>query len=147
VDLDDRTVYSGDNFGLCYRDLDTARGPFMLPTSTPVQFDPPALHATVDRILSYQPRRVCQTHFGPVEDLERLAADLHSAIDEIVAIARRHAAEPDRAARIEADMYAFIDARLDAHGCTLDAAGRHAIVDDDIRLNTAGLEVWLDRAA
>ena len=42
-------------------------------------------------------------------------------------------------------MYAFVDARLDAHGCRLDAAGRHAIVDDDIRLNTAGLEVWLDR--
>ena len=145
VDLDDRTVYSGDNFGLCYRALDTARGPFMLPTSTPVQFDPPALHATIDRILSYAPRRVCQTHFGPVEDLERLAADLHTAIDEIVAIARRHATAPDRRARIEADMYAFVDARLDAHGCRLDAAGRHAIVDDDIRLNTAGLEVWLDR--
>ena len=90
-------------------------------------------------------RRVCQTHFGPVEDLERLAADLHTAIDEIVAIARRYATAPDRRARIEADMYAFVDARLDAHGCTLDAAGRHAIVDDDIRLNAAGLEVWLDR--
>ncbi|MFO7650890.1 MAG: MBL fold metallo-hydrolase [bacterium] len=37
IDLDYREVYSGDNFGICYREFDTARGPFMLPTTTPVQ--------------------------------------------------------------------------------------------------------------
>jgi len=40
IDLDYRDVYSGDNFGICYREFDTAAGPFMLPTTTPVQFDP-----------------------------------------------------------------------------------------------------------
>nr|MBP9593431.1 MBL fold metallo-hydrolase [Steroidobacteraceae bacterium] len=66
IDLDHREVYSGDNFGICYRDLDTAAGPFMLPTTTPVQFDPDAFHATIDRLMSYRPTRVFQTHFGPV---------------------------------------------------------------------------------
>jgi glyoxylase-like metal-dependent hydrolase (beta-lactamase superfamily II) len=145
IDLDHREVYSGDNFGICYRELDTARGPFMLPTTTPVQFDPEALHRTVDRILSYQPRRIFQTHFGPVTDIDRLAHDLHVSIDELVRIARRHAAAPDRTDRIAADMFRYFDERLDAHGYAGDLATRHVMLDDDIRLNTQGLDVWLKR--
>jgi len=145
IDLDHRAVYSGDNFGICYRELDTASGPFMLPTTTPVHFDPDALHATIRRLMSYGPKRVYQTHFGPVDDLERLERDLHESIDELVRIAREHAGATDRHARIAEAMYASFDARLDAHGCTLGPQARHRLLDDDVRLNTDGLEVWLDR--
>jgi hypothetical protein len=88
---------------------------------------------------------MCQTHFGPVDDLERLEHDLHESIDELVRIARRHAGAADRRALIAEDMYASFDARLDAHGCALDQTERHRLIDDDVRLNTDGLEVWLDR--
>jgi glyoxylase-like metal-dependent hydrolase (beta-lactamase superfamily II) len=145
VDLDYRDAYAGDNFGICYREFDTAAGPFMLPTTTPVQFEPDALHRTVDRLMSYRPRRIVQTHFGPVRDLERLAVDLHAAIDEFVAIARRHASAPDRSARIRQDMFEHLDRRLDTHGYRGDAARRHALVDDDVEINSQGLEVWLSR--
>jgi glyoxylase-like metal-dependent hydrolase (beta-lactamase superfamily II) len=143
IDLDHRAVFSGDNFGICYRELDTRSGPFMLPTTTPVHFDPEALHATIRRMMSYGPTRVYQTHFGPVDDLERLERDLHASIDELVRIAREHAGAADRGARIAKAMYAYFDAGLDAHGCTLSPATRHRLIDDDVRLNTAGLEVWL----
>ena len=77
IDLDHRDVYAGDNFGICYREFDTAAGPFMLPTTTPVHFEPDVLHQTINRLLTYRPRRIVQTHFGPVTDIERLARDLH----------------------------------------------------------------------
>jgi glyoxylase-like metal-dependent hydrolase (beta-lactamase superfamily II) len=146
VDLDHRDAYGGDNFGICYREFDTARGPFMLPTTTPVQFEPGALHATIDRLMSYRPARIFQTHFGPVTDLERLARDLHDSLDELVRIARRHAAAPDRLARIEADLFGYFSARLDEHGYGGDLARRHEMLDGDVRLNAAGLEVWLSRS-
>ena len=145
IDLDHREVYSGDNFGICYREFDTARGPFILPTTTPVQFDPDAMHATIDRILSYQPQRIYQTHFGPVTDVERLGHDLHAAVVELVRIARQHAAAPDRSAHIEADMFRYFSTQLDVHGYAGDLALRHALLDADVRLNASGLEVWLDR--
>jgi glyoxylase-like metal-dependent hydrolase (beta-lactamase superfamily II) len=145
IDLDHRVVYSGDNFGICYREFDTAAGPFMLPTTTPVQFEPDVLHRTIDRLLSYRPLRIVQTHFGPVQDVERLAADLHAALDALVAIGRRHVAAPDRTERIVVDMFDYFSERLDAHGYQGDLARRHALLDDDVRLNTAGLEVWLAR--
>ena len=145
IDLDHREAYSGDNFGICYHELDTVRGAFMLPTTTPVQFEPDALHATIDRMLGYGLQRIYQTHFGPVSDLERLAADLHAAIVELVRIAREHARAPDRRERIEADMFRYFSVKLDAHGYPGDLARRHEILDADVRLNTSGLEVWLDR--
>ena len=145
VDLDHREIYSGDNFGICYREFDTDRGPFMLPTTTPVQFEPEVLHATIDRLLDYRPERIFQTHFGPVTDLERLAGDLHAALRELVRIARAHAAAPDRRMRIEQEMFDYFTVRLDEHGYAGDLARRHVFIDDDVRLNTAGLEVWLDK--
>jgi glyoxylase-like metal-dependent hydrolase (beta-lactamase superfamily II) len=146
IDLDCQAVFAGDNFGICYRELDTETGPFMLPTTTPVHFDPTALHSTIRRMMSYGPKRMYQTHFGPVEDLERLEHDLHESIDALVGIARRHARAADRRKRIEADMYQYFDAGLDAHGCGLASDERHRLIDDDVRLNAAGLEVWLDRS-
>jgi glyoxylase-like metal-dependent hydrolase (beta-lactamase superfamily II) len=145
IDLDHREVYSGDNFGICYHEFDTARGPLMLPTTTPVQFEPDALHATIDRLMSYRPQRIFQTHFGPVADLERLARDLHAAIVELVRIARLHANAPDRTERICGDMFRYFSARLDEHGYPGDLARRHELLDADMRLNTDGLEVWLNR--
>jgi len=145
IDLDHREVYAGDNFGICYREFDTAAGPFMLPTTTPVQFDPEALHATIERLLSYRPRRIFQTHFGPVEPLERLGRDLHATLRELVRIAREHAAAPDRSARIKQAMFEHFSARLDAHGYAGDLARRHDLLDEDVRLNASGLEVWLSR--
>ncbi len=146
VDHESRRVFAGDTFGIAYREFDTAAGPFVFPTTTPVQFDPEALHASLARIMGYRPEQVVMTHFGPVGDVERLAVDMHQAIDAVVGIARRHAAAPDRVARMESEMFEYLSTRLAAHGYTGDASRRHAFLDDDVRLNVAGLEVWLNRA-
>ena len=145
-DLDHDDIFSGDTFGISYRDFDTAAGAFIFPTTTPVQFDPAALHSSLDRLMARRPRRMVLTHFGPVGDLERLSGDLHADIDEFVAVARRHAGVPERADRIAEDVFAYLSARLDAHGFAGDEELRHQLLDPDVRLNTQGLEVWLARA-
>ena len=125
-DLDHDDIYSGDTFGISYREFDTAAGPFVFPTTTPVQFDPEALKASVDRLMSRRPRRMVLTHFGPVGDLERLSRDLRAAIDEFVRMAGRHADAPDRTARIAGEMFDYLSARLDAHGYAGDERLRHS---------------------
>jgi glyoxylase-like metal-dependent hydrolase (beta-lactamase superfamily II) len=146
VDLDHRDVFSGDTFGISYRDFDTAAGPFVFPTTTPVQFDPDALHASIDRLLSYRPQRMVLTHYGPVGDVERLGHDMHSDIVAFVRIAREHAAHDGRQVRIANDMFEHLSVRLDAHGYTGDTALRHELLDADVDLNTQGLDVWLNRS-
>ena len=145
VDARSRGIFSGDTFGLSYREFDTENGAFILPTTTPVQFDPDALHASIQRMLGFAPQQMFLTHYSRVGDVEKLARDLHVRIDAMVAIARTHAADADRHACIAADLSAYFTTQAREHGCTMHATRINELLAMDLELNTQGLEVWLDR--
>jgi glyoxylase-like metal-dependent hydrolase (beta-lactamase superfamily II) len=138
-----RSFFTGDTFGLSYRELDTERGPFALPTTTPVQFDPEALHASIDRLLSNNPQGMYLTHYGRVEDLSRMADDLHRTIDAMVEVALAHADEPDAHAGIAEELSLLYAQDLAAHGMSNSRQAVRELLCDDIELNTQGLVVWL----
>ncbi len=144
-DAQSRAFFTGDTFGLSYREFDTAQGPFILPTSTPVQFEPDALKQSIARMLEREPQQMFLTHYSRVSEVPRLAQDLREQIDAMVAIAHTHARAADRHARIAADLADLYTSRAQAHGCTMDAAQVRGLLEMDIELNTQGLEVWLDR--
>ncbi len=140
-----RGWFTGDTFGLAYRELHGPSGPFALPTTTPVQFEPEALHASIDRLLSFDPARAFLTHYGEVRELGRMADDLHAAIDAMVGIARALVAAPDRHARMVDALTRHTLDRLRAQGCPLDADAAREVLHMDMELNAQGLGVWLDR--
>ncbi len=148
--IDERAAaaFTGDTFGLSYREFDTGRGAFIFPTTTPVQFDPPALHASIDRIALQHPRQLFLTHYARVTDVPRLAADMHELIDAFVALAEdnRDAGSARRQALIDAQA-GLLWPRLEAHGTRLSPAEALALLHDDLVLNAQGLEVWLDNQA
>jgi glyoxylase-like metal-dependent hydrolase (beta-lactamase superfamily II) len=137
--------FTGDIFGLSYRELDSPGGPFIIPTTSPVQFEPDAAHASIDRLLRYEPEAMYLTHYGRVTGVERLAKDLHETIDAMVAIARRHASAPDREQRIAFDFIDLYADRAHRQGVTLSTAEIVKVLEVDIRLNAQGVVVWLDR--
>jgi glyoxylase-like metal-dependent hydrolase (beta-lactamase superfamily II) len=137
--------FTGDTFGLSYRELDTDKGPFILPTTTPVQFDPEALHASIRRLLALKPEAMYLTHYGRVENVEHLAGKLHDMIDAMVAVAHRVKDSPDRHAELVrglTDLYAM---RTAEHGWQGDRDALLHWLGTDIELNAQGLGVWLDR--
>lgn len=146
VDLDTRRLFTGDNFGISYRDFDVAGREFIMPTTTPVHFDPEAMHASLARLMSYRPVAAYLTHYAEVRDLSRLSVELGERIDAFVDLARKVADDPNRADALRSGMFDLFAQWLDAHGFDPDPARRHALLDDDIELNVQGLEVWLQRA-
>ncbi len=145
VDLGARSVFTGDTFGLSYRAFDTEQGPWVLVTSTPTQFDPAQLEASIDRIVGYAPESAYLMHYSRVGDIPRLAAELKLQIGEYVALAERHAAAAERHAAMRADMRGLWQRRLDAHGCRLAAGRIDELLETDLELNVQGLEAWLER--
>ena len=140
-----RSWFTGDTFGLSYREFDSARGAFALPTSTPVQFEPKALQDSIRRLLAREPEAMRLTHYGPVGDVARLADDLIVQIEAMVALARAADGHGDRHARLVASLGELYATRAAAHGSPLDAAQTRELLAVDIELNAQGLEVWLDR--
>jgi len=145
-DATSRAFFTGDTFGLSYREFDTAKGAFILPTSTPVQFEPEALKASIARMREREPQQMFLTHYSRVGDVARLARDLYEQIDAMVAIARSHARDADRHARIANGLAELYTSRAQAHGCAMDEARVRELLEMDIELNTQGLEVWLEKA-
>lgn len=137
--------FTGDTFGLSYREFDTANGPFILPTTSPVQFDPDALHASINRLLALKPTAMYLTHYGRVEHIEKLANDLHEQIDAMVAMAQAANGKADRHAALSDALASFYAQRAEAHGWTQGPDALHALLGMDIELNAQGLAVWLDR--
>jgi len=137
-------VFTGDSFGVSYRDFDTAAGPFIFPTTTPVHFDPQPAHEAVDRIMALAPRHLFLTHFSRVMATDALARQMHESLDAYVALALRHRDAAGRAGVMRKAMFALFSGQLDRHGYRGDARERHRLLDDDIDLNVQGLEVWLD---
>ena len=137
--------FTGDTFGLSYRELDTANGAFIFPTTTPTQFDPEALIASIDRMMEKSPENMYLTHFGRVQDVVQMVSRLKAAISHFVSIAETHVNDENRTGLIEADMMDWLLRGTREHGVTLSEKQVREIVQSDVVLNTQGIEFWLDQ--
>lgn len=145
VDVAHRSIFTGDTFGLSYRELDTEKGAFIVPTTTPTQFDPEQLVASMDRLLGYEPQALYLTHYSRVTDVPRLAELLRLQVHEFVRIARTHRDATDRHEAISVGLRALWLELLRRHGCTRPEARLDEVLGADLELNTQGLIAWLDR--
>ena len=138
-------VFTGDSFGVSYRELDTDAGEFIFPTTTPVHFDPEEAHKSVDRIMSYEPEHVYLTHYSQVGNLVKLAADMHKGIDALVTMALANANAKERTEALQTAIFEHFVGELSDHGFKADRDTMWSILNIDVKLNTQGIEVWLDR--
>ena len=144
-DPESKGVFTGDSFGVSYRELDTSNGEIVFPTSTPVQFDPKQAHIAVDRIMACEPEQLYLTHYSRVGNLERLATQMHAGIDDYVAVARKHAEDDDRLTAMRKSMFEYYVQRLAQHGYAGDREMVRSVMSIDVELNAQGLDVWLER--
>ena len=144
-DADTREAFTGDAFGVSYRELDTAAGPFVIAATTPSQFDPTQMRASIDRLLARHPTAVYMTHYSRVESVERLGAELQADVEALAGIASAAADDPTPRETIAARIYEHWSRRLDAHGFPADPERRAALLRLDADLNAAGLWSWLTR--
>ena len=141
-----RAFFAGDTFGVSYRELDVERRSFVFPSTMPSEFDPDALHASIERIRALQPEAVYLGHFSRVSGVERLTADLHRLIDAQVAVAR--AARGHGVARhveIIGGLEQIVRDETERQGWALDNEAAIALLRLDLDMNAHGLGVWLDR--
>jgi len=137
--------FAGDTFGLSYRELDRDGKQFSFPTTSPSQFDPPALHRSVERLMSFRPEALYVTHFGQLRDLERLAVDLHRLIDAHARLgAECRGAGTARHEKLKAGVAAIVLAERERQAWRLTAQEVLQVFALDVELNAQGIAAWLD---
>ncbi|MBM4233074.1 MAG: MBL fold metallo-hydrolase [Gammaproteobacteria bacterium] len=146
-DLGSNSIFTGDTFGLSYRALDVDGRAFVVPTTSPSQFDPAQLIDSVRRIAARRPQAAFLTHYARITGLERIAVDLVRMIEAHVQVALAHEALPAAAARkkIRAGIKEIIHGELRRFGSTVAESTAELWLDGDVELNTDGLLAWLAR--
>lgn len=153
-------LFAGDMFGISYRELDVQGRPFIIPSSTPSQFDPDDSRRSIGRLLALEPSAIYLTHYAQVGQVPRLGAMLLRLLDRYVEIADA-ALEAERAAdggstaavladrgeavrrRIEAQLQTLYLDEARSHGTSLADPAILGLLQMDYALNAAGLVDWL----
>ncbi len=148
-DARSRGWFTGDTFGISYREFDVDGKAWILPTSTPVQFDPEALKTTVARLLSFAPEAMYLTHYGriggSVAEVQRLASVLLAQVDEMVAVATSLRDAPQLHERLRETLLQGYLAAVRVHGFSGGEDQAREWLGLDAELNAQGLAVWLQR--
>lgn len=141
-------VFSGDTCGLAYPELDRDGRRFVFPTTSPSQFDPDALHRSLDLIAGLGPEAVYATHYGRVGEVPRVVADLHRLVDGHAGAAREAAAAGatgvERHRLIKEGVTRLLLEERSRQGWALDDTRLLNVFAADRELNAQGLAVWLD---
>lgn len=134
-------IFTGDTFGLAYPPV--KHHPYgLVPTSSPVQFDPEAMISSIDRLLTYQPERMYLTHFGAIDKPAERSVGLKYWVAEYLKLCERldpQSAESER--QLEIEMRDMIFSKLlDDPSLSRDELAY--LLNSDIKLNSQGLAIW-----
>lgn len=148
-DVRTATWFTGDTFGLCYREFDAQGRPLVIATTTPVAFDPQAWMASLDKLMAAQPTAVCLTHFGRLPATQALVAQLREDIQAHAALALAEEMQDEAGwdERLQQAVAAHLIDRARRHKPDMDGEQARKLLAHDIALNAQGLAVWLKRRA
>ncbi|MDR2207653.1 MAG: MBL fold metallo-hydrolase [Azoarcus sp.] len=137
-----RVCFTGDTFGIAYRELYVDEKPFLIPATTPTHFDPEALKSSVRRLLALKPEAMYLTHFSRVDDVKHLGEQLLRRIDDFVTLAE--AAPGTGKARKDA-IHAAINRYLLDEAPIVSREKLEPILEIDMELSAQGLALWIER--
>ncbi len=136
-------IFTGDTFGISYRECDVDGRPLLMPSTTPSQFDPVDLRDSVERMIALNPEAVYLTHFSRLAPPRALAATMLRRLDDFVGITMQaKKAGGDVLADIRSAMTTYFLAEARAHGITLPDEEILSIWKMDIDLDSQGLAIW-----
>ncbi|MBF0613929.1 MAG: MBL fold metallo-hydrolase [Magnetococcales bacterium] len=135
-------LFTGDAFGLSYREFDGGQRPLIIPATTPTQFDIEHSRLSIQRLAALRPDWLYLTHFGPLPFDPALAADL----DEQLVAYRELAEQSDPPAGSATYIPALLDlTQTLGQKIGLPATTEWSILAMDLDLNAQGLAIWRER--
>ena len=144
-DVRTQGFFTGDTFGLSYRETDVDGRPLLFPTTTPVQFKPEKWQESLDKLERYDPQVMYLTHFGPVHEVKSLMADLREMIRQHHAVAAANLSADDPGASIRDSLRKLYLTHMIEHGLDWPEDRMKDFIAMDLELNTQGLMAWIAR--
>ena len=140
-DKQTESMFTGDTFGISYRDLDKENEVYIFPSTSPVQFDPEALIKSIYKIMEYKPQRVCLTHFAAIKPTQKVIDQLIDGINFVSNLAKKYASKDDAELIIQDEMMNYFLKGIKKVGND-DLEFCRDRLKLDVEINTQGLIYW-----
>jgi len=140
-----RGIFTGDTLGIVYKELCADGEYFVMPSTTPVQFEPEVLKKSIDRLYALQPDYFFLTHYGRVPATDDHVAQMHKHIDNYVKLAQQSRQAANRQQELTANLIAYTLAELANYDSPMSNEQRQQLIAMDMSINAQGLEVWLGK--
>ncbi|MEH6518081.1 MAG: MBL fold metallo-hydrolase [Halioglobus sp.] len=141
-DVLSQSWFSGDMFGVSYASLRFDNGSFVLPATTPTQFNPDLYIESVNLLASYHPLHIYLTHYGALPYESTLTELLCAQIEAYRELGPQH--RGDQEGMEDAVIQCIMDFLKPLRPPGGVEAFRGALAMD-AKLNAQGLEVWAQR--
>jgi len=134
-----RGWFSGDMFGVSYANQRFPNGSFVMPATTPTQFDPATYQRSVHQLAEIEPRCFYLTHFGALPFARSQAESLHRQLDAYATLGQEG---PAGAGELEEAILGIAEAELCQLTDPETARTAAARLTMDAHLNAQGLAWW-----
>jgi len=140
-DKSTKSMFTGDTFGVSYRDLDSGGEIYILPSTSPIQFDQEVLVQSINRIMEFKPERVCLTHFSAIKPTQKIVNELTKSIHFVSDLAIKYAGKSEAESIIYRKMMNYFLKGLNEIGVS-DKIFVEKRLSLDVKINTQGLIYW-----
>lgn len=136
-----RGIFTGDTAGIRYhKELTGLEQDYILPTTTPTDFDPKATHESVELLRSLNPAKVYHGHFGVSTDVERVFRETERLVDAFAHLTENVYRPNMTWQEMAGHLKSFV---LDDMKQTVGLPKDDTVLDADMDLNAMGLLHWL----
>ncbi|MGE4575512.1 MAG: MBL fold metallo-hydrolase [Candidatus Pseudothioglobus sp.] len=135
------SMFTGDTFGVSYREFDKGNEVYIFPSTSPVQFDPEALIKSIEKLITYRPKRVCLTHFSAIDPTNKVVDQLIDGIHFVSSLAKEYASHREAEEIIEDEMMSYFLKGIKKVGND-DLEFCRDRLKLDVEINTQGLIYW-----
>jgi len=144
IDKETNSIFTGDTLGIAYQALRDPDHAFVMPTTTPVQFNPEALHQSIDKVMSYQPEWLYYTHYSALKPSAQNIAGLHEQIDDYVMLTQQTAdSDADNfASKLGIELHQYLMRRAENELSSVSHETIKHWTKMDALLNAQGLAFW-----
>ena len=140
------SMFTGDTFGVSYREFDKGNEVYIFPSTSPVQFDPEALIKSIEKLITYSPQRVCLTHFSVIEPTNKVVDQLIDGIHFVSSLAKEYASHKEAEEIIQNEMMSYFLKGIKKVGND-DLEFCRDRLKLDVEINTQGLIYWQQKLA
>lgn len=139
-------IFTGDSLGLSYPEMDVDGKRFYQPTTTPTAFEFDKMIESIDKMMSFSPKKIYFTHYGisnnPKEVKKQIVKRIYDYKDMTDQIDINSKNQVDDLKKMLSSYYIK---EAEQHGVPLDRKTILELFNIDINLNAMGLIFWKNR--